>query len=314
MAAHATGYSLDELVQKSLEDLAPAGFGKLVENTKLLQAGEMISCEAEIHCKDEKIYPAEIFVEHAIIGGQECLQWTLRDLSERKELDHLREDLSAMIYHDLRSPLSNIISSLDMLQMLVPGESSQSLKPVFSIAIRSTERMQRLIDSLLDISRLEAGQPITNQKETDVHELVYEAVEVIEPTTESKHQKVNILLEEPFPALVVDIDMIRRVLINLLENATKYTPVRGELSVGGSYDERWITLWVQDSGPGIPQEDQQKIFEKFTRLQSERFPKGLGLGLAFCSLAVRAHGGKIWVESQEGAGSRFIFRLPLKAV
>jgi len=313
-AASATGYDLSELVSCSFEKLEPFSTKRLREYAAELRAGVDVSYESELHGKDGKNYPAEIFVLCANIGGQECLQWTLRDLTERRELDHLREDLSAMIYHDLRSPLSNIISSLDMLKMLAPIKGNEAIQPVFSIAERSTERMQRLIDSLLDINRLEAGQPIASKKETDVRAMVYEAIEIIKPTAESKRQKINVVLQEPIPLLSVDSDMIRRVLINLLENAARYTSVGGTLSVGVSYDADWITIWVQDSGLGIPLEDQQHIFEKFTRLHSEKFPRGLGLGLAFCSLAVQAHGGKIWVESQEGQGSRFTFRLPMNSV
>lgn len=312
-AASATGYDLSELVSCSFEKLEPFSLKRLREYAVELRTGVDVSYEAELHGKDGKNYPAEIFVLCANIGGQECLQWTLRDITERRELDHLREDLSAMIYHDLRSPLSNIISSLDMLKMLAPIKGNEVIQPVFSIAERSTERMQRLIDSLLDINRLEAGQPIANKKETDVRAMIYEAIEIIKPTTESKKQKISVVLQEPIPPLSVDSDMIRRVLINLLENAARYTSVGGTLSVGVSYDMNWIAIWVQDSGLGIPFEDQQHIFEKFTRLHSEKFPKGLGLGLAFCSLAVRAHGGKIWVESQEGQGSRFTFRLPMNS-
>ncbi|MCC6148108.1 MAG: GAF domain-containing protein [Anaerolineaceae bacterium] len=312
-AASASGYALSDLTGRSIEMLEPSSPKKIKEETDALRVGANISYVSELHGKDGKNYPAEIFLVSARIGGQECLQWTLRDITERRELDHLREDLSAMIYHDLRSPLSNIISSLDMLKMLIPFDKNPNILPVFQISERSTERMQRLIESLLDINYLEAGQPITNKRETNIREMVYDAVEVIAPTAESKKQKVGIQLPDSLPAPVMDSDMIRRVLINLLENAVKYTPVEGELSTGVSHDGAWITIWVQDSGLGIPPEDQQRIFEKFTRLQSARFPKGLGLGLAFCSLAVRAHGGRIWVESKEGAGSRFFFRLPIKS-
>ena len=112
--------------------------------------------------------PVEIYVHKISFGGEELLQWIIRDITERKQLNSLRDDLSAMIYHDLRSPLANIVSSLDMLRALIPESENQVLQQVLSIAIRSSDRLQRLINSLLDINRLEAGQEITNRKNIEI--------------------------------------------------------------------------------------------------------------------------------------------------
>jgi signal transduction histidine kinase len=108
------------------------------------------------------------------------------------------------------------------------------------------------------------------------------------------------------------VDMIRRVLINLMENASKFTPPEGKIELGGKQDGDWVQMWVQDNGPGIPTADQERIFNKFTRLKSEGAPSGLGVGLAFCRLAVEGHGGKIRVESEPGHGSKFIVSLPVE--
>jgi signal transduction histidine kinase len=223
----------------------------------------------------------------------------------------MREDLIAMIYHDLRSPLANIISALDMLQSLIPVENAPTLQPVFNIATRSSDRMQRLINSLLDIHRLESGQSLTNQQPTNLKDLVHDALDAVVPITESKKQTLEDQVPDDIPPVMVDADMVKRVITNLLENGTKFTPLHGNLSIGATQDGRWVTIWIKDSGPGIAPESQQMIFEKYTRLQAEKFPKGLGLGLAFCKLAVAAHGGKIWVESKLGEGSRFMFTIPV---
>jgi signal transduction histidine kinase len=171
--------------------------------------------------------------------------------------------------------------------------------------------MQRLINSLLDINRLEAGQPIANRKPTPVTELVNDAVDAVKPNCESRRQTLLISLDSDLPPVFVDADMVRRVLINLLENATKYTPSDSKIEIGARSEGGTVTFWVQDYGQGIPDEAQERIFDRFVRLQGERFPRGLGLGLSFCRLAVQAHGGKIWVESQMGQGSRFVFLLPV---
>jgi signal transduction histidine kinase len=171
--------------------------------------------------------------------------------------------------------------------------------------------MQRLINSLLDTHRLESGQSLTNQKPTSLNELVHDALDAVTPITESKKQTLSNVVPDGIPLVWVDSDMVKRVITNLLENGTKFTPLQGNLTIGAEQDGRWVTVWIQDSGPGIPPESRQMIFEKFTRLQAEKFPKGLGLGLAFCKLAVLAHGGRIWVESKPGEGSRFIFTIPV---
>ena len=108
----------------------------------------------------------------------------------------------------------------------------------------------------------------------------------------------------------IDQDMIRRVVTNLLENASKYSPAGNDIEVGARSEGETVNIWVQDHGGGIPASEQERIFDKFTRLHSSNGPKGLGLGLAYCRLAVQAHGGRIWVESELGVGSCFIFTLP----
>ena len=215
-----------------------------------------------------------------------------------------------MIYHDLRSPLANIISSLDILDTLLPQDSS--ISPVFQIAVRSTDRMQRLINSLLDIKRLEAGQPITNPKFINTNALLNESIEAVAPTISSKRQQLETDIQPDLPSLYADEGMIKRVVINLLENALKFSPLDGNILISAKPDGEQLLISIKDSGPGIPDEAQDRIFNKFTRLDAKTFPKGIGLGLAFCKLAVNAHDGKIWVESELGQGSQFNISLPLK--
>ena len=269
-----------------------------------------IRYESLLHREGQTDLPVEVHVRRIDFSEQPMLQWILRDISERKQLDRMREDLMAMIYHDLRSPLANIISSLDILDTMLPEDQAQSVRPIFQITSRSADRLQRLISSLLDINRLEAGQPITNRKEINPLELVEESVDAARMLAESKQQSLKLILLPDLPAIYADADMLRRVLINLLENAIKFTPVKGSIQLGCAAEEGLVRFWVEDSGMGIPEDALELIFDKFTRLQADRYPKGLGLGLAFCRLAVQAHGGKIWAESQPGVGSRFIFTIP----
>ena len=216
-----------------------------------------------------------------------------------------------MVYHDLRSPLTNVVSSLDMLHGMAPDGDNAVFNSLLEIAEHSTDRMLRLVSSLLDVQHLEDGHPISHKEVVTACSLIDEACKIIQPLVQNKKQELIITVSHDLPALRVDVDMIRRVVTNLLENATKYTPAGGMIHVGARQDNDWLLVWVDDSGPGIPRQDQERVFEKFVRLQTEGSPKSMGLGLAFCRLAVNAHGGKIWVESQPPLGSRFIFTLLL---
>ena len=315
-AVKVSGQTREALTGAQIWDFQTIEPGWLLENMETIQSGETVSCEAEFIPRGLSRLPVEVYVREIQFGGETLLQWIIRDISERKQLDALRDDLSAMIYHDLRSPLANIVSSLDMLRVLVPDTDNTVLQQVLSIAIRSSDRMRRLINSLLDINRLEAGQVITSREAVEVQDILHDALDAVQPITTAKNQILELKAEERLPRVWVDEDMIRRVLINLIENATKFTNIEGNIVVGANVEDAWVRLWVRDSGQGIPSEAQDMIFNKFSRVSmerlqtSERLPKGLGLGLAFCKLAVEAHGGSIHVESEVGSGSCFSFTVP----
>jgi K+-sensing histidine kinase KdpD len=230
-----------------------------------------------------------------------------------QRLDSLRNDLISMIFHDLQSPLANVVSSLDVVESILQEKEDSTLESLIDIASRSTQRIQRLINSLLDINRLEAGQPLGARQPVSPHRLAEEALDLVQPVAQNHRQEIRISMPAALPPVFIDADMILRVLINLLENAVKYSNNEGDIIVGGRDEKEWITLWVEDHGPGVPEEDKDWIFDKFTRLGNQGAVKGVGLGLAFCRLAVQAHGGKIWVENQTGGGSRFLFTLPASA-
>ena len=306
-----TGLTNDELRAFKLEHLQivnPEVVGQFFEK---LSSGETLSYEAMLTFNHGLEVPVQVYARKVHIDDIPYLQWILRDISERKNLDNLRNDLISMIYHDLRSPLANIVSSLDVIEAMLPPDADPSQRSLLKIAIRSTERIQRLTNSLLDLRRLEAGQPVTNQQFIPPASLSSDAVETVMPVLSNKNQTIAILIPEDIPPVWVDPDMIRRVLTNLLENAVKYTPAGSQISVGAQVLDGQVLMWVQDTGPGIPLSEQDRIFDKFTRLHGRSGPRGFGLGLAFCRLAVEAHGGRIWVESGPEIGACFKFTLPV---
>lgn len=236
--------------------------------------------------------------------------WTLHDLTEHKQLEELRQNLNTMIYHDLRSPLSNLVSSLDLLKGM--AGSNEDLRDTLEISENSAQRMQRLISSLLDMNRLEAGQPLTAQTEQRPEDLIQTALRDLGPAAEARQHVIRSVVEEGLPAVWVDKDMVRRVLINLLENAIKFSKGGSKVEIGARREGSMVEFWVQDQGPGIPEADRQRVFEKFARLSQGSPVEGMGLGLSFCQLAARAHGGSIRVEGGKGTGSRFVMALPLR--
>jgi signal transduction histidine kinase/GAF domain-containing protein len=270
---------------------------------------EPLSYESNLDVPNREPVPVQVYTRRVSIDGHLHLQWILHDLTERKKLDTWRDDLLAMIYHDLRSPLSNVVSSLDMLEMVLPLEDYPAVNSVLGIAARSTQRIQRLTNSLLDIRRLEAGQPVGDRQLVAPRTLAEDASAALQP---GKGHRIEIDIPTELPQVYVDGEMVRRVLINLLENAIKYAPPSSTITLGARDRQGEVEMWVQDSGPGVPNTERERIFEKYTRVDLPNRPKGLGLGLAYCRLAVEGHGGRIWVESEPGKGSCFRFTLPSK--
>ncbi|MBN2547540.1 MAG: GAF domain-containing protein [Anaerolineales bacterium] len=307
------GLTIAELRLLPLDHLFTIDREKLGEHYEQLVSGATISFESTLHTRTGREIPLQVYARDIRGEGGAQLQWILRDISERKTLDRLREDLIAMVYHDLRSPLANVVSSLEVLATMLPDEEDAAVRHLLNIALRSTERVQRLTNSLLDINRMEAGQEVGNRAHVSPAELLDDAQEAVLLSARQKELQLSVESKDSLPVVFVDADMIRRVLINLIENAIKFTPPKGKIQVQARHEGSCVLFEVNDSGPGIPAADQQRIFEKFTRLSVPEKSGGLGLGLAFCRLAVIAHGGRIWVESQPGSGSSFRFTIPLTA-
>jgi len=306
-----SGYTREELQELSIEQLHEVNWNKTGMEFEFLRGDRMISYESSLHKQDEMHVPAEVHARRVEFDSTDSIQWILRDITERKELDSLREDLTSMIYHDLRSPLANIVSSLDVISYMVPEAERETVQSILKIAENSTDRIQRLVSSLLDVSRLESGQPVADQTVVDTLSLIHNALEDVEPAVKGRKQTLLQDLPEELPSVWVDKDMARRVLINLVENSSKYSPTEGTIKIGARAEDGWLHFWVIDQGSGIPLSEQDHIFDKFMRIRGKGKAGGLGIGLAFCRLAVQGHGGRIWVESDTGKGSTFHFTFPV---
>lgn len=306
-----SGYSHEELQGLGIDQLHEVNWSKTGAGFEILHGNHTCSYESSLHKRDETHGPVEVHARRVEFDTNDSIQWILRDITERKELDALREDLTSMIYHDLRSPLANIVSSLDVVADMVPAEGRDTVLSILKIAENSTERIQRLVSSLLDVNRLESGQPVADQKAVDVLALIRKALGDVETSVKGRRQTIVENLPQDISPIWVDEDMARRVFINLIENSSKYSPTDGRIEVGARAVDGWAHFWVKDDGPGIPPSEQERIFDKFTRLRGKNKAGGLGIGLAFCRLAVQGHGGRIWIESESGNGAIFHFTFPL---
>jgi NtrC-family two-component system sensor histidine kinase KinB len=303
-------YSREELNNMKMFHLGIVDWNMVGINFQDLKTGERKTYESVFQPKTGPILPVVVHVHQVTMEDQSGLQWIVRDITELKKLERMREDLTSMIYHDLRSPLANVVSGLDLIKSMVPEE--YGVGSVVNIAERSVNRVQRLVSSLLDTSRLQAGQKILNPSPVIVQNLVNEAVETIKPAAEASNFALTVTLPEEPATLLADVDMIRRVMINILENALKYSTQGRRVYVDARVENDMLFFSVKDEGRGISKQDQKIIFERYMRADlTAKNTKGLGLGLAFSKLAVESHGGEIWVESELGQGSTFTFKIPL---
>lgn len=228
------------------------------------------------------------------------------------ELEDLRDSLVHMIVHDLRTPLTSIMGSLQVIQ---EAEYDASLvEELVPIAVASAESMLEMINTLLDISKMENGELELDLRAVRFEEIAAKALDQVKGLAlEHGHDLVN---EVPPDGLTVqaDEDLLRRVVVNLLGNAIKFTPDGGRITLSAKVDTQGLTFSVVDNGPGIPPEDQARIFDKFGQAAAHRDRRkySTGLGLAFCKMVVEAHGGRIWVESEVGKGSAFHVFIPVR--
>jgi PAS domain S-box-containing protein len=238
----------------------------------------------------------------------------LRDVTEEHQIAEARELITETLVHDLRSPLSAVLGSLDVIEEST--EDSQQSNTVISqalhVARRSSRRVLGMVESMLDISRMQSGGMEINLSEIDLYAQVSTLLADFIPQANEYGIILRNEISTDLPTVKVDQSKFIRVLTNLLDNALKFTPSGGQVTLSAEpYPENMVAVSVSDTGPGIPDGYREKIFERFTQIpgQSGR-RRGSGLGLTFCRLAVEAHGGQIWVDSKDEDGSVFTLTLP----
>ena len=244
----------------------------------------------------------------------------LREINARlTEYDRMKSEFLSNVSHELRSPLAAVASAAKIINRY-GDENKRSGKKFSSVIMDETDRLGRLINDLLDLAKIEAGRVEWNMEHIENSvEIVDHVVSTFRPLADER--AIDLSLDAPaiLPALRVDADRIIQVVTNLCSNAMKFTPEGGKIRVGAREAIHQglasVEVTVTDSGPGIPQDELEKVFDRFHQVKVKRDgnkPKGTGLGLAICREVVNHHGGEIWAERAEGGGCRMVFYLPIR--
>jgi signal transduction histidine kinase len=285
---------------------------KLHEATEAIVAGQP-NVHVDIHTHDEIGQLADAFNQ---MVSKRVVEDLKKDNEQLKKIDQLKSQFVSHVSHEFKSPLCVIKDSISLVLEGVAGEITAKQKEMLSVTKKHTDRLIRLVNDLLDLSKIEAGRMRLNKEKTDIAALVSGILKDYEIEFSKKQLVFTKEIAPDTGLLLADQDKLSEVIINLLDNAIKYSPVGGSISVKLTGDQSAVRFEISDSGREIAKEYQEKIFDKFERITADK-EKGTGLGLPISKDIVNLHRGKMWVESPlwkdlpvGQQGSKFIFVLP----
>jgi PAS domain S-box-containing protein len=305
------------------EDSIDKDITELIQNDELIQIEQTPSKNEEanfvseitlIH-HDEKLVLRTIASPFLDENGQTLgTVYLFDDITREKEIDQMKSDFISLVSHELRTPLTSIIGFVSFILDGKAGAINDRQRNSLARVQRQSKRLAALINDLLDISRIESGRIQMEQEPISLLEIVTQRIEEIRPQADEKSIRLDLTAPESVPTIFGDEARMGQVFTNLIGNAIKFTPNNGEVSIKVRVDGSLLHVEVIDTGPGIPAEERQKVFDKFYQLSdiSTRQQGGSGLGLSITKSIVEAHGGKLWIDDgNQGKGSNFQFVLPL---
>lgn len=315
------GYAPHELVDTELLPLFPrtksASFLEFWQQIANAESGKI--CEVEAQRKDGSLLPVEIsMTEFSTIDGERIMV-NLVDITQRRQIERMKEEFVAMISHDLRTPLNSVNGFLELLEDGVYGDLSATGTERTALATRNVARLLRLINDLLEVTKLESGQLELHYESISSKTAITRSIESVRDFADK--QRVSLEQRGEDHSLVADGHRIERVIVNLLSNAVKFSPEGAAVTVeavdvaigdDATTPGSMVEFRVIDRGRGVPESHREVIFERYRQVKvSDATRKGgTGLGLAICKAIVEQHGGQIGIDSEEGKGSTFWFRLP----
>lgn len=232
-------------------------------------------------------------------------------ISELRLLEKVRQDFVANVSHELRTPLANIKG---YAETLLSGalDDRENAKDFLHIIYKESDRLSKLIDDLLDLSKIESGKMKMEFKPVELKPIVLRVTDILKKFALDKSTRIEIDIPDGLPKLLGDENRVTQALINLVDNAIKYTPENGSVKISGSTQDGFVKIDIEDTGIGIPKKDLPRIFERFYRVDKARSRElgGTGLGLSIVKHIAQAHGGDVHVASTPGKGSIFSFVIP----
>ena len=314
-AAEIFGYTRAELIGKHLALLVPPQAGPDPRVYLKAAAGKALGLitEWEGRRKDGEVFPFELSMFEFTTHTGRHMAGSIRDISEKKEVERLKKEFLSTVSHELRTPLTSLRGSLGLLAGGALGDLSDEAREVVEIAERNCGRLIGLVNDILDLERLEAGRMEMRIEEQSLDAILKRSVESV--TGMAQTHGVSLQASPTTARIRGDADRLVQVVINLLSNAVKFSPRDSAVTVSARAEGPWAEVRVMDRGRGIPAALRQAIFERFKQVEASdsRQKGGTGLGLAICKAIVEQHGGQIGVESEEGKGSTFWFRVPSAA-
>lgn len=241
---------------------------------------------------------------------QGCV-FAFHDVSREKAIDRMKTEFISVASHELRTPMTSIKGAIDLVLSGFAGQICPETQELMEIAHKSCDRLIRLINDILDLAKIEAGQVKLKKAVLDLLDPVERSIRGVKAYADQVAVKITLHRPDMLPAVNADKDRIEQVVTNLLSNAIKFSPENSEIRVELCVDGAWIECSVSDHGCGIAEQDLEKVFGKFQQVGDSPRKGGTGLGLAIAQGLVQEHGGRIWVESKVNHGSRFVFRLPV---
>jgi PAS domain S-box-containing protein len=297
---------LDPEIQEIFDFLAPVSWltVPLIAGKTMLGAIVFVFAESGRRYSAEDVSLGQLLASRAALAVQNAELY-----SETQDALRTRDDVLAIVSHDLRNPLHTISTSAELLLEMHDDEKKQ--QHYLQLISRAGSSMKRLIEDLLDVARIEAGKTLTIERKAEpAHSVICEACDSYAVVAREKHVRLVCHVPRDLPEVSVDRGRIQQVLSNLISNAIKFTPEAGRVTVTAEHDRNTLRVTVKDTGPGIRAEERENIFLPFW--QAMRAGRtGAGLGLTIARAIIEQHGGRIWVESEAGAGATFIFTLPV---
>ena len=311
---HLVGYTSEELKQMSFRDLTPESYAEsdLQRRKAVLESQQYGPYVKQYRHKNGELIDIEVsgvlFSDHA---GEKFIWTIIKDLREIKRVEKLKDDFVSTISHELRTPLTSIAGALGLVLGGAAGPIADKAEKLLGIAHKNSQRLNLLINDLLDFDKLMAGKMRFEPAAIELQKFLEDVVEQHQPLARQQGLQLN-LAPTPRATLWLDPDRIAQVLSNFLSNAIKFSPEHGVVQIGADIADNLVKIWVQDNGPGISESDQAKLFKRFSQLENINDAKGgTGLGLAISREIATRSGGEVGVVSKLGHGARFWLQLPL---